>query len=96
MIERWLSSNPPIQIEHDGHLVCCGEKSGQSIESVRQARIQEEVEAQIEVKPLKLRQHFLQQGNFQDAEKMEQVDGTVFQGKHGRLLAEVNFAGTSF
>ncbi|MEG0451190.1 MAG: hypothetical protein RR595_15140 [Lysinibacillus sp.] len=96
MIERWLSSNRPIQIEHDGRFTRGGAKSGQPIEVLRQELIQEEVEAQIEVKPLKLRQHFLQQGNFQDAEKVEQVDGTVFQGKRGRLLAEVNFAGTSF
>lgn len=27
---------------------------------------------------------------------MEQVDGIVFQGKRGRMLAEVGFAGTSF
>lgn len=96
MIERWLSNNRPIQIEHDGRFVRGGENDGQSILAVRQERIQEEVEAQIEVKPLKLRQYFLQQGNFQDAEKVEQVDGTVFQGKSGRLLAEVSFAGTSF
>ena len=96
MIERWLSSNRPIQIEHDGRFVRGGENDGQPISAVRQELIQEEVEAQIEVKPLKLRQYFLQQGNFQDAEKVEQVDGTVFQGKRGRLLAEVSFAGTSF
>ena len=96
MIERWLSINRPIQIEHDGRFVRGGENDGQSVSSVRQERIQEEVEAQIEVKPLKLRQHFLQQGNFQDAEKVEQVDGTIFQGKRGRMLAEVSFAGTSF
>lgn len=96
MIERWLSSNRHIEIEHDGRFVLGGEKNGQPIEAVRQERIQEEVEAQIEVKPFKLRQHFLQRGNFQDAEKVEQVDGMVFQGKRGRLLAEVSFAGTSF
>ena len=78
MIERWLSSNGPIQIEHDGRFVRGGENKGQPVSAVRQECIQEEVEAQIEVKPLKLRQHFLQQGNFQDAEKVEQVDGTIF------------------
>lgn len=96
MIERWLSSNLYIEIEHDGRFVLAGEKRGHPIEAVRQKRIQEEVEAQIEVKPFKLRQHFLQRGNFQDAEKVERVDGMVFQGKRGRLLAEVSFAGTSF
>lgn len=96
MIERWLSSNRPIQIEHDGRFVRGGDNNGQLVSAVRQERIQEEVEAQIEVKPLKLRQYFLQRGNFQDAEKVEQVDGTVFRGKRGRLIAEVSFAGTSF
>lgn len=47
MIERWLSSNRHIEIEHDGHFVLGGEKHGQPIEAVRQKRIQEEVEAQI-------------------------------------------------
>lgn len=96
MIERWLSSNRLIQIEHDGRFVRGVKNDGQPISAVRQERIHEEVEAQIEVKPLKLRQYFLQRGNFQDAGKVEQVDGTFFQGKRGRLLAEENFAGTSF
>ena len=96
MIERWLSGNRPMQMEHDGRFVLGGEKIGQPISVVRQECIQEEVEEQIEVKPLKLRQYFLQQANFQDAEKVEQVDGKIFQGKRGRLLAEVSFAGTSF
>ncbi|MGG0645033.1 hypothetical protein ABE021_14005 [Sporosarcina gallistercoris] len=73
-----------------------GEIDGQPIPADRQERIQEEVETQLEVKPLILCQYFLQQGNFQDAEKVEQVDGTIFQGKRGRMLAEVSFAGTSF
>ncbi|MEZ7170529.1 hypothetical protein [Sporosarcina sp. OR05] len=55
MIERWLSSNRPIQIEHDEHFVRSRENNGQPISAVREERIQEEVEAQIEVKPLKLR-----------------------------------------
>jgi len=96
MIERWLSNNRPIQIEHDGRFVRGGENNGKPIGAFRQECIQEEAEAQVEVKPLKLRQHFLQQGNLQNAEKVEQVDGKVFQGKPGRLLAEVSFAGTSF
>lgn len=58
MIERWLSGNGPIKIEHDGRFVRCGENNGQPISTVREERIQEEVEAQIEVKPLKLRQYF--------------------------------------
>lgn len=55
MIERWLSSDRPIQIENDGRFVRDGKNNGQSISAVTQERIQEEVEAQIEVKPLKLR-----------------------------------------
>lgn len=88
MIERWLSSNRPIQIEHDGRFVRGGENAGQPISAVRKECIQEEIEDQIEVKPLKLRQYFLQQGNLQDAEKVDQVDGTIFQGKRGPAREE--------
>jgi len=93
MIERWLSSNRHIEIEHDGHFVLGGEKHGQPIEAVRQKTYSGRSRS---TNPFKLRQHFLQRGNFQDAEKVEQVDGMIFQGTRGRLLAEVNFASTSF
>lgn len=53
MIERRLSSNRPIQIEHDGNFLRGRGNNGQPITAVQDERIQEEVEMQIEVKPLK-------------------------------------------
>ncbi|MBE1557141.1 hypothetical protein [Sporosarcina limicola] len=73
-----------------------GELGGQSIQVVRKEFIREEIHDRIEIKPLKLRQYFLQQGNIQDAENVNQIEPTAFRGKRGRMLAEVSFAGTSF
>lgn len=95
-IERWLSSKRAVQFEHDGKVGASGSLKGQSLSKIRQQLIREEVQERIEVKPLVLRQYFLQQGNTEDAGRVDQVDLTTFRVKGGRVVTEAAFAGTSF
>lgn len=94
--ERWLSSKRAIQFEHDGRAGMRELVKGQSLPHIRKQFTREEVAPSIEVKPFVLRQHFLQQGNVEDARRVEQVDLTAIRVKGGRIVNEVSFASTSF
>lgn len=94
--ERWLSSERAVQFEHDGKAGTSGFVKGQSLSQIRQQLTRVEVQDGIEVKPFILRQYFLQQGNMEDAKRVEQVDLTTFRVKGGRLVTDAAFAGTSF
>lgn len=94
--ERWLSSKRAVQFEHDGQAGVREPVKGQPIPHIRKQFTREEVAPSIEVKPFVLRQHFLQQGNVEDARRVEQVDLTAIHVKGGRIANEVSFAGTSF
>ena len=94
--ERWLSSKRAVQFEHDGKVGASGSLKGQSLSKIRQQLIREEVLDSIEVKPFVLRQYFLQQGNTEDAGRVDQVDVTTFRVKGGRFLHEISFVGTNF
>lgn len=69
---------------------------GQSLSQIRNHLVLEEVQDSVEVKPLLLRQYFLQQGNIEDAKRVEEVNLSALRVQGERVMAEVSLAGTSF
>lgn len=61
--ERWLNSKRATEFVHDGQVGVSEPVKGQPLSQIRQQLAEEEVSSSIEVKPLVLRQHFLQQSN---------------------------------
>ena len=94
--ERWLNSKRATEFVHDGQVGVSEPVKGQPLSQIRKQLAEEEVSSSIEVKPLVLRQHFLQQGNITDANRVDQVDVTAIRVKGGRIVNEVAFAGASF
>ncbi|WDV09356.1 hypothetical protein [Lysinibacillus irui] len=94
--ERWLSSKRASEFVHDGQVGVSEPVKGQPLSQIRKQLAEEEVASSVEVKPLVLRQHFLQQGNVADAKLVEQVDVTAIRVKGGLIVNEVSFAGASF
>lgn len=94
--EKWHSSRHAFQFQHNGRVGLSESVKGQSLSQIRQQLVKEDIAPSIEVKPLVLRQYFLQQGNIEDANRVEQVDLTSVRVKGGRIANEVTFAGTSF
>ncbi len=94
--ERWHGSRRASWFQHDGHVGLSGDVKGQRVRQIRQQLVQQEVASSVEVKPLLLRQHFLEHGNMEDANLVEKVDLTAIRVRGGRVVNEVSFAGTSF
>lgn len=94
--EKWHSSRHVFQFQHNGRVGLSESVKGQSLSQIRQQLVKEDIAHSIEVKPLVLRQYFLQQGNIEDANRVEQVDLTSIRVKGGRIVNEVSFAGASF
>ncbi|MBX8946836.1 hypothetical protein [Lysinibacillus sp. K60] len=93
--ERWLSSKRATEFVHDGQVGVSEPVKGQPLSKIRK-QLAEEVASSVEVKPLVLRQYFLQQGNVADANRVEQVDVTTIRVKGGLITNELSFIGASF
>ena len=96
VIERWLSSQWAVQFEHDGKMRTAGSVKGQSLPFIRKQLIEQEVAPFVKVEPFTLRQHFLQQGNVADANRVEHVHLSTVRVRIGRVVNEIAFAGASF